>query len=119
MKTYLLIGLVKNTRTSGYFPKPLIAVQAETIEAAADKIGGHLHGVGPCTDQPFAAIFAPDVACGTFHGAARAGEIIANAMIASAGTAQSATDVDAITRGSQSMLKLFERLLLGEVPAVV
>jgi hypothetical protein len=119
MKTYLLVGLVKNTRTTGYFPKPLITVQAETIEAAAAKIGGHLHDAGPCKDQPFSAIFAPDVTCATFRGSPQVGEAIARAMMASASETPPATDVDAIVRGSQSMLKMFERLLLGEVPALV
>ncbi|HTM68452.1 MAG TPA: hypothetical protein VL426_04075 [Candidatus Binatia bacterium] len=116
MKTFLLIGLVQRP-AGGLFPKPLMAVQAENLEAAAGKIGGHVHPAAADAGAPFSALFAPDFACGEFHAGPGTGDALVRALSDSLDQKLSAEDeAQVLIRGSQTLLKMFSSFLLGQMP---
>lgn len=116
MHTYLLIGLAKN---GGFiFPKHLCAVRAASLADAAARLGGRLHDVGKNDRQPFEAIFMPDVECAVFHGGTDVGAKIGEAVFGALDGELAPDDADALRRGSQGMLGMFAKLLLGRVPTI-
>lgn len=118
MKTFLLIGLVRDTAKNRLFPKPLCAVQAANLTLAALQLGGHLHDTSEDDDPVLSALLWPDMPSAVFRAGAGTGDALAKALTSTGATSASPEDLAAIKDGSASMLKMFEKIVLGQVPTI-
>lgn len=118
MKTYLLIGLVRDPKKDRLFPKPLCAVRADNLITAALRLGGHLHDPTAEDEPVLTALLWPDMPSAVFHGGEKLGAALAEALTAAGATPVTDEDVAAITHGTTDMLRMFEKVVIGQIPSL-
>lgn len=118
MKTFLLIGLVRETAKNRLFPKPLCTVQASNLTLAALQLGGHLHDPIPEDEPALAALLWPDMPSAVFRAGERTGDALSRALASTEASTATPEDLKALADEMANMLKVFERMVIGQIPAV-